>query len=263
MSSDNHAHFARIGLTVVVGVIAIVATLVYLGGFIDRSSEFLIETYYDYPVTGLSVGSPVNLFGVKVGEVREISFADSTYYANGAGEGDMRRVCIVMALSRRVLGIGDGEDGEFRELLDRNIKRGLRATVTANGVTGLARVEIRVVENPPPVAELGWVPRYPLVPPSPSLLDSFSVAATKFMNRLKETDFASVWSNVQVTAESAARLAVTADMLLESERSRLAGISRDVAESTGYISELARSLRENPSLLLRPADPEPLPETKR
>ena len=85
MASDNHASYTRIGLTVVIGIAAVVGSLIYLGGMRGRDSEVYAETYYDKSVSGLSVGSAVNFRGVKLGEVREITFVGSKYVE---GEGD-------------------------------------------------------------------------------------------------------------------------------------------------------------------------------
>ena len=76
---SNHANYGKIGFTVILGIAATVAVLIYLGGVGANSDILYAETYYDNPVTGLSVGSDVNLRGVKVGEVREISFIGSEY----------------------------------------------------------------------------------------------------------------------------------------------------------------------------------------
>ena len=73
MAADNHAHYRRIGFTVILGIVAIQATLVYLGGVGNSAHEILVETYYDNSVSGLSVGSDVNFRGVKLGTVKEIS----------------------------------------------------------------------------------------------------------------------------------------------------------------------------------------------
>ena len=94
MAKDSHASYTRIGITVVVGVVAIVATLIYLGGMRGRGHEILVETYYDKPVAGLSVGSVVNFRGVKIGEVREISFVRNKYVVEGE---DGSRILILMA----------------------------------------------------------------------------------------------------------------------------------------------------------------------
>jgi len=263
MASDNHAHFTRIGFTVIVGAVAIAATLVYLGGFHDGRSEVYMETFSDHPVSGLTVGSPVNLLGVKVGEVREITFASSRYYGLGTDTNDFGRVCIVMAISKKLLGYKDDDDFELRESARQRVMRGLRATVTSNSITGLARVDLKMVENPPPVPPHGWTPICTFVPPMPSLLDSFAVAATKLMNRLKSMDFDSVWSNVQRTADSAARLSENADAMIVSQRAGVQKIVEDVGSTAESLKALTEELRQNPSMLLRPSDPEPLPETAR
>ena len=57
MASDNHASYTRIGLTVVIGVAAIVGSLIYLGGMRGRDNEVIAETYYDKPVSGLPPGA--------------------------------------------------------------------------------------------------------------------------------------------------------------------------------------------------------------
>ena len=110
MARDNHASYTRIGLTVVIGVVAIVATLIYLGGMRGRGSEILVETYYDKPVAGLSVGSVVNFRGVKIGEVREISFVGNKYVVEGQ---DGSRIYILIALDGRTLAAADVDEKEF------------------------------------------------------------------------------------------------------------------------------------------------------
>jgi len=261
MASDNHAHYSRIGFIVVVGVVAIAATLIYMGGFHDPNSEFIGETYSDSPVTGLSVGSPVNLFGVKVGEVRDISFATSVY--DTVDSNDFGRVCIVMAVKKERVGHSQISDANIREFIRQRTREGLRATVTQNGITGLARVDLKIIDNPPPVEATAWTPRYPLVPPAPSLMDNLSVAATKVMNKLKTIDLDEAWSNLTRLVEASARTAESAETLVDSQRAGIRQIVVDAGEVAASMKELTTALKENPSLVLRPADPEPLPETAR
>jgi len=261
MASDNHAHYSRIGFIVIVGVVAIAATLIYMGGFHDPNSEFLAETYSDSPVTGLSVGSPVNLFGVKVGEVREISFATAVY--DTVDTNDIGRVCIVLAVNKKRVDNGQISDANIREFIRHRTRNGLRATVSQNGITGLARIELKIVENEPPPQAPVWTPRYPLIPPAPSLMDNFAVAATKVMNKLKKIDLDAAWSNVTRLVESSARVAENVDALVESQRADVHRIVDDIGEMSSSMKELSSALKENPSLLLRPVDPERLPETAR
>lgn len=261
MASDNRAHYSRIGFIVIVGVVAIAATLVYLGGFHDPNNEFIAETYSDTPVSGLSVGSPVNLFGVKVGEVRDISFATSTY--DIVDTNDFGRVCIVMAVDKRRIGCDQITDDSIREFIRARTHKGLRASIASNGITGLSRVDLKIVEEADPPAPPVWMPRYPLIPPTPSLMDNFSVAATKLMNKLKTIDLDEAWSNVVRLVDAAARTAENADAMLDNSRAGVRQIVTDVGETSATVKELSATLKDNPSLLLRPTDPEPLPETER
>ena len=255
----NHANYSKIGFAVVAGVAAIVATLVYLGGADAGKGVIYAETYSDSPVSGLSVGSDVNLRGVKVGEVREISFVGSEY-AEAVGD-DISNIHILMAFTPRKMRTVAGEDPEdhLREL----VRKGLHATVAASGVTGLSKVELNFPRTEIAHRETSWRPRHVCIPPAPSMLESFSDAAAKFMNQVNKMEFATAWSNISSVAESAARVAENVDRFIEEKKDDVAAIVRTLDEAATSTKELAAELRDNPSLLIRPNDPEPLPETKR
>ncbi|MBQ6137883.1 MAG: MCE family protein [Kiritimatiellae bacterium] len=262
MANDNKPKYVRIGFTVLVGAAAIAATLVYLGGFGGRDSEVLVESYYDKPVSGLSAGSAVNFRGVKIGEVRNIRLG-------GLRAGDLttagaQRVRILMAIDLRKIGLArEGFDDDYvARKMEEYVARGLRATVASSGVTGLSRIELNIVENPPPPAAIAWKPRHPLIPPAPSLMESLSDSATMVMNQINKMDFAPVWSNIQSTADSAARIAASVDAFIESERARVDSMLRSADDAMARLNEVVQRLGDNPSLLLRPADPEPIPETR-
>lgn len=258
MANDNQASYFRIGLTVLMGAAAIVATLVYLGGFNDSRKEVLAETYYDKPVSGLSAGSVVNFRGVKVGEVRKIAFVGGEYDVDGA---DNQRIYILMALSRDLMQLDDDESAE--ELIKALVDRGLRATVASSGITGMSRIEINCREGTEPPAPLSWRPSHVYIPSVPSLLDNFSESVTRAMVRLNHMDFQGVWSNVNSMADSFAQISRDVRVLLEN---RLSGLERTLENAEGASSslrELADTLRRDPSLLLRANNPDPLPETER
>ena len=105
--SANKANYTTIGLTVVVGTLAIIGTLVYLGGAGSREERVYAETFSDKSVSGLSVGSAVNFRGVKVGEVAEISFVGNKY--EGVTPMDARRIYILMSFRKEDLGFYVGK----------------------------------------------------------------------------------------------------------------------------------------------------------
>ncbi len=258
MASDNHANYAKVGLTVALGVAAVVGTLVYFGGYGDRKGEFYAETYSNDPVSGLSVGSEVNFRGVKVGEVREISFIGAEY--EDVADEDRQKIYIKMAMSSKLARLAPDEEPEV--MLNDLVKRGLRATVTASGVTGLSKLELNLPKGAPyPASETSWTPEHVCIPPEPSILQSFSDSATQVMDKIKRMDFLSAWSNVTDVAASVARMSQDVCGLVETQRWRLDAAMGSLEDAARSLKELADEVRGNPSLLLRPRDPEPLPET--
>ena len=261
MARDNHASYTRIGFTVVVGVVAIVATLIYLGGMRGRASEVYAETYYDKSISGLSVGSAVNFRGVKLGEVREITFVGSKYVE---GEGDSR-VYILMALDSRLFDSDGVSDAEFRmgvaELVE---KKGLRASVVTSGITGMSRIELNYIpqENLDPVQPISWTPEHVYIPEKISLLDNISVAATKILYQINQMDIGAAWSNLSVAVESLARATEGAKNLLEARQGDIDLMVDDLAETSAAVRDLAGELKRNPSLLIRERKPRRLEETE-
>lgn len=264
MASDNRASYTRIGLTVVVGVVAIVASLIYIGGMRGVSNVVYAETYYDKPVSGLSIGSVVNFRGVKVGEVKEIAFVGDKYDVEGV---DNSRIYILIALQ---CGIMDSEnetpaeaEAAIRRMIDQS---GLRATVTTSGITGLSRVECDYHEMDgsdamavPPIA---WTPKHVYIPAKISLLDNFSVAATKVMNQINRMDLSTAWSNLSSAVESLARATEGAKNMLDARQGDFDLIIDDFLATSASLRELTSEVRRNPSLLIRERRARRLEETE-
>lgn len=262
MASDTQVSYGKIGLTVFVGICAIVATLIYIGGVRGRGDEILIETYYDKPVSGLSVGSPVNFRGVKVGEIREISFVGNNYEVSGA---DNSRIYILMAVSRRGFGDDDITEEEATASLRWGVEKlGLRASVTSSGITGLSRIEcdFNIRENlqePPPIS---WTPRHLYIPAKTSLMDNFSDAATKVMNQINRMDFNAAWSNFNASVLSLSRVMSAVQSMVETRQGDVDRFFDDLSATSAAIRELTAELRRNPSLLVRERKLRPLAETE-
>ena len=262
MSRDNHASYAKIGFVVFAGLIAIFAALVYLGGIRGRGGELLVETCYDQPVSGLSVGSAVNFRGVKVGEVREISFIGDKYDVGNARDG--ARIYILMALDQRLFGIDDMTESAGRAFLQMMVeKNGLRATVSSSGITGLSRIECDVnLDDVPSPPAISWTPRHPYIPAKISLLENFSVAATKVMNQINRMDLNAAWSNISISVESLAAATDSAKTMLQTRQGDVDRILDDLSETSVSLKGLSAELKRNPSLIIRERTPARLEETE-
>lgn len=253
---DNQANYAKIGFAVVLGIALVIGTLVYLGGMRDANQEFFAETYFQTGVSGLDVGSAVNLRGVKVGEVRAINFVGNVY--RDCSEADAHVICVKLALNRRRCGVVEGHDDMFtRKLLDR----GLRATVSASGVTGLSRIELDLKPEITP-RKISWKPKYASIPPAPSILDSAAAAADRIMAQLDRIDLVDGWTNIVNTLTTASSVLDGADRIIQSESAKVSEILENVRGASSSLHDLVDELKSNPSLLIRSRDAEPLEETK-
>lgn len=261
MANDNHASYARIGFAILAATVATVVTLVYLGGLRGHRNEIFVETYSDREVSGLSVGSSVNFRGVKIGEVREIDFVGNKYEAKGS---DNLRIYILMALNPKKLGYFEDEGISAQDAISYLVKeRGLRASVTASGITGLSRIECNLSRGAlSPVEKFAWTPRHPFVPQKISLMDNFSDAATRVMNQINTMDLGAVWSNVNVSVSAMSRTMQTVQTTMEACQGDVEKVAEDLSEAASSLKDLAGELKGNPSLLFRERRPVPLDETR-
>ncbi|MBO6168079.1 MAG: MCE family protein [Kiritimatiellae bacterium] len=257
MACDNKTNYSRIGFTIIAGTVAIAAALVYLGGAGGKKAALMAETYSDTPVSGLSVGSAVNFRGVQVGTVKEITFVGRAY--DVPDDADGRKILIRFALDEMKVRARSDYSGE--DSLRRFVSQGLRATVSSSGITGISRIELNYPKVPSAPEKISWTPEMVCIPPEPSILESFSESASHVMAQLNTMDFKSAWSNVNLLVENIAHIAEDAAVIVESQKATLGEISTDASAAISELRTLAGELKENPSLLLRPRDPEPLPET--
>ena len=262
MANENKASYFCIGLVVLMGILGITGTLVYIGGLRGRGDKVLAETYYDKHVGGLSVGSAVNFRGVKIGEVREVSFIGSKYDVQGL---DMSRIYILMALDKDKMGTADMETSDCEIGLREMVGKGLRAMVSVNGITGIAKVECEFypdeLESGP--SQLAWKPQHTLIPPKVSLLESFSESATKVMNQINRMDLNAFWSNINASVESVSAMTLSTRHLLESYQPEVERMFKNLEEASASLKVFSDTIRDNPAVLLRGREAERLSETER
>lgn len=259
MASEGKTSYTKIGFIVVAGIVAVAGSLFYFGGVRGNGDLVYAETCFDRSVSGLSVGSAVNFRGVKIGEVKEISFVGNKYNVRGD---DNLRVYIKMGFPRSRLTAYEDEGVGADEALGYMVESvGIRATVSASGVTGLSRIELDAAPDFPAI-QPSWTPEYAYIPPKPSFIDSFSDSATRVMDQINRMDIAGVWSNVSASVESLARLSDGVKSTLEASRSDAERIIGNLSGTAAAVRDLMERLRENPSLLIREHEEQRLPETR-
>ncbi len=258
MSMNNEANYAKIGAFLLAGTALIIGTLVYLGGMRDKGNEFYVETYFKNSVSGLDVGSAVNYRGVKLGLVKRISFIGAEY--EGVQPKDGRNIYVLMDINSDLCRRSPEEDPQ--KAMQRMIEHGLRATVAASGITGLSHIEMNFPKIDVVDDKISWNPRHILIHPAPSMLESVTDGLTKVLEELNKMNLSSAWSNVLMITEGAAGMCGNINSLVEGERDRVSRILENLDGATSSLRTFSETISDNPSLLIRSRDPEPLPETR-
>jgi paraquat-inducible protein B len=193
--------YLRVGALVIAGVVLAVGFVIFLAGGRGGPTT-LVETYTRESVQGLDVGAAVRYRGVPVGRVTEIGLT-GVEYSRAAASGrspselaDFQQVMVRFAIEQRML--------QTAPPLAEMIASGLRARITAQGITGVNYVELDFVSPQRfPPTPVPWTPRNPVVPSVPSTVAQVRSAAEQLMERLAQvpleqiiTDAAAVLSNI-------------------------------------------------------------------
>ena len=259
MAADNQPNYAKIGFFILAGIALVVGTLVYLGGFGTAQHEFIAETHFSYPVSGLDVGSAVNFRGVRVGSVRRISFIGAEYDEIGNPQ-DGRQIYVELALDKRLFRVGG--NARVREVLERLVERGLHATVSSSGVTGLSKIELNFPKIPIADEKISWRPQHVVIPPAPSILQSAADSATQILDQLNHMDFVSAWSNVVEVTGNLNVLLQDVTALVQTQKGNVGEIMGNVREASIGLRAFTDEIRANPASLIRSSSPERLDETR-
>jgi phospholipid/cholesterol/gamma-HCH transport system substrate-binding protein/paraquat-inducible protein B len=187
---STEAHYFRVGLFVFLGLAAIAATALVLGGRSFFAEKVFFETYFDESVQGLEVGSPVKLRGVDIGRVKEIGLVSDFYELP---EEQARRysqlVVVRIEALEKDLPRGAVSLEERRRTLPETVKQGFRLQLRQSGITGVAFIEGTYVEharNPP--LEVPWEPETIYLPSTPSTIAALTSAAERFSARLEQVE---------------------------------------------------------------------------
>lgn len=139
---SRKANPTLIGGFVLGGVVLVVVALVLFGGGRYFTEKVTFVAFFDEPVSGLSIGAPVNFRGVKVGEVRDIQVH--------VAEALSLRIPVYLRMQPRRIreaGVATPEADIFEKL----ISKGLRARLEYSSiVTGQIQIELDFDPDRPP-----------------------------------------------------------------------------------------------------------------
>lgn len=179
----------------VIGAFALgLIALLSFGGMSLFSKPQRFVVYFDESISGLDLGSPVKLRGVRVGRVVDMN----VQFDEIAKKSVVRVVC---EFNRNIISdsAGNAMDVTSRAALQTMIDKGLRAQLGIIGLaTGLLYVELDFLDpHQYPDRHLTTEIKYAVVPAVPSAISEFQASLTEILANVKHVDFGGLASQLQ------------------------------------------------------------------
>jgi paraquat-inducible protein B len=219
--------YLRVGILVVAGALLAAGFVIFLAANRGGGPVQVFETYSRESVQGLDVGAPVRYRGVPIGRVTEIGLVSSAYRRpEGAAHTEaFQLVLIRFALDATAI----AEVPNMQEA----IRQGLRARISAQGITGVNYLELDFVSPDRfPVPPIPWTPRHPVVPSIPSTVAQVRGAAEALVERLSQVPIEQMANDLAALLGGLARQANDGD---------LAATLRGTAQMSAQLNALLQS----------------------
>ncbi|MHC4367074.1 MAG: MlaD family protein, partial [Planctomycetota bacterium] len=179
-----------LGLFVIVACALTLAAIVVFGSGLVMQKKLYFETYFDGSVSGLTVGSPVELRGVRIGKVEKIVFVRHEYeLAVRPSETPSYEQYVMVICSVLRENFPDDSDEQRMARVKDMVARGLRVRLSSNLLTGQAYLQADYLDPLRfKVLEIGWKPKNPHVPSAPGEFETLKDSVDKVLLRLQELD---------------------------------------------------------------------------
>lgn len=216
---ETKVNYALVGAFVVVLSVAIVAAVLWISSGRTAGKEYDgYLAYFTESVSGLNRQAPVKYRGVEVGFVREISLDTE----------DPERVRVELKIERGV-----------------PIKQDTVATLSTQGLTGIAFLDLEGGSRDSPLLAPGSEGQYPVIATRPSLFRRLDTQATALVANLSETARninALIDEPTRATLQNTIRELDTVVHALAADGSRaLENSARASEELPALVREVARS----------------------
>lgn len=213
--------YFKIGLFVIIAGVLILAAIIVFGSGLFTEKKIYIETYFDESVSGLTLGAPVELRGVRIGQVEKVAFIRDEYDISGTpAEVSKYEQYILVLCSIQEENMLKISEEERSARLNSMLSHGLRVRLLPNILTGQAYLEADYLDPERfPVLKIGWEPRHTYVSSAPGEYSTLKDSVDKVLYKLQEIDLQRLIASVEKVIASLDAAINDAD---------LPGISRDV-----------------------------------
>lgn len=235
---NNQPNYFKIGLFVILGTVILAGAIIFFGAGKFFEKKYVVETYFDQSVQGLSVGAALTFQGVQVGNISEIGFVFQEYdthlqyvlvraqiYPNKGSNKDKPKLFI---------------DDDDRELgLQKMIEKGLRLQLASQGVTGLAVLNAVYLDAQKfPALKIDWKPEYPYIPSAPGTIAQITQTIERLTKTIESIDIKEISDDVEQLLETLNLTIQQADVskISKNLQSLLASLDKTVTNTDKLIN---------------------------
>lgn len=162
--------------------------------------------YFQGSVRGLTVGSPVEFRGIRIGQVLDINLEYD------AEEKSFKIPVLVEIEPERIKVIGERNLSDQKKMNDYLVAQGLRAQLnTGSLITGQLFVELDFHPDAPP-AKINWEGRYPQIPTIPAPMKEITTSLTQLLKKFEKLPIEKIGTDLGDTVQGVKQLVASAEL---------------------------------------------------
>jgi ABC-type transporter Mla subunit MlaD len=183
-------NYFKIGVFVIVAFVLMLGALVVFGSGLFTEEKLYFETYFSDSVSGLNVGAPMELKGVRMGQVEKITFARNEYEMPPGSEEDLTYGSYVVVLSSIEMdNLPVVAEENRQQILSQFISRGFRVRLASNLLTGQAYLQGEYLDPERyPVLAVPWEPKHLYVSSAPGEFSTMKQSVDNILIKLEQID---------------------------------------------------------------------------
>ena len=190
-----------------------------------RKTRWLL--YFDGSVRGLTVGSPVEFRGIRIGQVVDINME---YDAKKQAF----RIPVLIEIEQDRIQIKGQTDWSFRKKINEYlVAQGLRAQLKIGSlITGQLLVDLDFHPDAPP-AKVIWEGRYPQLPTVPTSMEEITTSLTQLLKKLEKLPLEQIGNDLRDTVDGAKRLVNSTEL-----QEAIMGLNNTVGQAQKFAENL-------------------------
>jgi len=200
--------------------------------------------YFDESVRGLTIGAPVEFWGIQMGQVIDVKLVFDRQAKT------FRIRVVVETESERFYEAGFvDDDAEAKKLVEDLLERGFRAQLkTGNLLTGSQIIIFDFFPDAPP-AELAWEGSYPVYPTVPTPMEEISTKFMRILDKIDSLPIEAIGKDLRDTVHGTKKIAESPEIL-----AALRNLNATLREAGMLVSDLRTKVTPEISAVFEKAE---------